>query len=73
MEPWSPEQWDIQKLKNLVLYSWDVQSKKQMVDALASYRKNALPALTDIATMAWDQDLRVYVLDKIKQINEKNV
>jgi hypothetical protein len=43
-----------------------------MVDALASYRKNALPALTDIAT-AWDQDLRVYVLDKIKQINEKNV
>jgi hypothetical protein len=44
-----------------------------MVDALASYRKNELPALTDIATMAWDQDLRVYVLDKIKQINEKNV
>jgi hypothetical protein len=70
MEPWSPEQFDIQKLRNLALYSWDTQTKKKTVDALASYQKNALPALTDVATLVVDTEIRAYVLDKIKEINE---
>jgi hypothetical protein len=70
MASWTPpEQWDIQRLKTLAMFSWDSETRKRTVDALASYRKSALPALTDIA---WDQELRTYVLNKIKEINESS-
>ncbi len=68
---WSPEQIDIEKLKNLALYSWNMESRKKSAEALASYRKNALPALTDVAYATWDLELRTFVLDKIKEINQK--
>ena len=55
----------------MVLNTWNRQSKFDTVDAIASYGKSALPALTDIATWTWDQELRAHVLDKIKQINKK--
>jgi hypothetical protein len=71
MGTWTPpEQWDIQRLKNLAIFSWDIETRKRTVDALASYRRSALPALTDIATTVWDQELRTYALNKIKEINE---
>jgi hypothetical protein len=74
MWSWAPsEQWDIQRLKTLAMFFWDSETRKRTVDALASYRKNALAALTDIATMAWDQELRTYVLNKIKEINESSL
>jgi hypothetical protein len=74
MGSWTPsEQWDIQRLKNLAIFSWDVETKKKTVDALASYRKSALPALTDIATTVSDQEVRTYVLNKIKEINESSL
>lgn len=68
---WSPEEIDIQKLKNLALFSWDAATRKKSAEALASFRKTALPALTDVATATWDPDLRSYILDKIKEINQK--
>jgi hypothetical protein len=74
MASWTPpEQWDIQRLKTLAMFSWNSETRKRTVDALGSYRKSALPALTDIATMAWDQELRTYVLNKIKEINESSL
>jgi hypothetical protein len=67
---WGAEQWDIQKLKSTIIISQDSETKKKAVDALASYRRNALPALTDLGFVLLDKDTREYVLDKIKQINE---
>ena len=54
---WSPEQSGIQKLKNLVVFSWDVQCKKEMVDALVSYRKMH-SRINRYHDDTWDQDLR---------------
>ncbi len=65
------EQWEIQRLKNIIIFSWDNETRKKAVDTLASYRKNAIPTLADIASWtAWDNELREYVLDKIRQIKQ---
>ena len=65
------EQWEIQRLKNIIIFSWDNEMRKNAVDTLSSYRKNAIPTLADIASWtAWDNELREYVLDKIRQIKE---
>lgn len=55
----------------MILNSWDRQTQRNTVDAIASYGKPALMALTDIATWTWDQEFREYVLERIKQINTR--
>ena len=67
---WTPEEWDIERLKMMAWNSWDRQTKFDTVNTIASYGTRSLKALTDLATCTWDQDFRAYVLDKIKQINE---
>ena len=66
MAAWKSEEWDIQKLRNLVMFSWDLETKKKAIDALVSYRKTALPALTDIASTVWDNELRAVRLGQDK-------
>jgi hypothetical protein len=70
MASWNLDVWDIQRLKGIALYNWDKETKIKTIDALASYRKNALSALTDIASLVLDKEIKEYTLDKIKQINE---
>lgn len=67
---WTPEEWEIERLKMMAWNSWDRQTKFDTVDAIASYGTRSLNALTDLATWTWDQDFRAHVLDKIKHINE---
>jgi len=55
----------------MVFSTWNLQSRRDAVGAIASYGKPALPALTEIATWTWNEEFRAYVLDKIKQINNK--
>lgn len=33
------EQWEIQRLKYIIIFSWDTGTRKKAVDTLASYRK----------------------------------
>jgi hypothetical protein len=48
-----------------------MDTRRKAVDALASYGKKALPSLTRAASgILWYPELKQYVLDKIKQINE---
>ncbi|MGA7369331.1 MAG: hypothetical protein WBX01_09390 [Nitrososphaeraceae archaeon] len=68
---WTADDWDILRLKMMVFSTWNLQSRRDAVGAIASYGKPALPALTEIATWTWNEEFRAYVLDKIKQINNK--
>ncbi|MFZ0511587.1 MAG: hypothetical protein WAM14_08275 [Candidatus Nitrosopolaris sp.] len=71
---WGADDYQIQQLKNMIIWNWNQEGKKQAIDTLASYRKKALPALTEIASaMWWDNEIKIYTLDKIRQINESNI
>jgi hypothetical protein len=70
---WTGEEYQIQALANMLIYSWDKETRKNTIDALASYRKKALPTLTYFASLVWDKELRDYTLDKIRQINENAI
>jgi hypothetical protein len=51
--------------------SWNNETRRKAVDALASYGKKALPSLTNVAySLLWTPEIKQYVLDKVKQINE---
>jgi hypothetical protein len=54
----------------MVFSTWNLQSRLDTVDTVASYGKPALPALTEIATWTWNEEFRAHVLQKIKEINE---
>jgi hypothetical protein len=49
------------------------KTSKKAIDVLATHRKNALPALTDISERIINEELKDYALEKIKQINEGKV
>jgi hypothetical protein len=70
---WNQDQLEIQRLQNLIIFSWDNDTKRKTIDALASYKKSALPSLTYLASVLWDKELREYVLDKIQQINSNTI
>jgi hypothetical protein len=67
---WNAEEYQIQMLAGLLMVSWDKETKKNTIDALASHRGKALAILASFASMAWDKELRDYALAKIRQINE---
>jgi len=70
---WEPDQMEMARLAFIITSAWDSDTRKRAVDALASYRRNALPVLTNIASTTWNTELKQYVLEKIKQINESTV
>jgi hypothetical protein len=67
---WNAEEYQIQMLAGMLMAAWDKQTKKNTIDALASYRAKALTILVSFASMSWDKELRDYALAKIRQINE---
>ena len=67
------EEHQIQMLAGLLMASWDKETKKNTIDALASYRGKALTILASFASMSWDKELRDYALTKIRQINEGSI
>jgi len=68
---WEPDQMDMARLEYIIISSWNMETRRKAVDALASYGKKALPSLTRAAyTILWYPELKQYVLDKIKQINK---
>jgi hypothetical protein len=66
---WTAEDWDIQRLKVMALSGWEKQHRIKLIDAVASYGRPALSALTDIAGFINDKELQEYALEKIKEIN----
>jgi hypothetical protein len=58
MNWWQPDQMEIARLEYVIIWSWNNETRKRAVDALASYRKNALPSLTRIASIVWDVELK---------------
>ena len=57
----------------MLMASWDKETKKNTIDALASYSAKALTILASFASMTWDKELRDYALTKIRQINEGSI
>jgi|SRR5712691_1301124 len=70
---WASEHWEIQNLKNNIILSWDLDRRKKLIEALASYRRSALPALTELTYVPMSRELIDLVLNKIKQINESSI
>ena len=68
---WEPDQMDMARLEYIIISSWNMETRRRAVDALASYGKKALPSLSRAAyAILWYPELKQYVLDKIKQINK---
>jgi hypothetical protein len=72
MSWWEPDQMEMVRLQYIIISSWDNEMRRKAVDALASYGKKALPSLTN-AALLWTPEIKQYVLDKIKQINEGTI
>jgi hypothetical protein len=71
---WEPDQLEMARLEYIIISSWNMETRIKAVDALASYRKKALPSLTNVAySLLWNPEIKQYVLDKIKQINEGTI
>jgi hypothetical protein len=71
---WEPDQMEMARLEYIIISSWNMDTRRKAVDALASYGKKALPSLSRAASaILWYPELKHYVLDKIKQINEGSV
>jgi hypothetical protein len=67
------EQWEIENLKILIYWSWDPDRRKKLIEALASYKTSALPALVELTNVPMIRELSDLVLEKIKQINEEKI
>jgi hypothetical protein len=68
---WEPDQMEMARLEYIIISSWNMETRRRAVDALASYGKKALPSLSRTAyAILWYPELKQYVLDKIKQINK---
>jgi len=62
---------EIESLKKIALSpASNKETTKKAMDTLASFRKDALPALTEISRRIYSRELANYALDKIKEINE---
>jgi hypothetical protein len=71
---WEPDQMDMARLEYIIISSWNMETRRRAVDALASYGKKALPSLSRAASaILWYPELKQYVLDKVKQINEGGI
>jgi hypothetical protein len=70
---WNAEEYQIQMLAGMLMAPWDKETKKNTIDALASYRGKALTILASFASMSWDKELREYALARIRQINEGSI
>lgn len=67
------QEWEIQSLRYFILNVWnfDIDGKKNAIEALASYKRNALPVLVELSTSRFMiSDLRDLAFEKIRQINE---
>jgi hypothetical protein len=66
------QEWEIQNLRYFIYNIWnfDIDGKKNAIEALASYKRNALPVLVELSTSLMNKDLRDLAFEKIKQINE---
>ncbi|MDQ6666774.1 MAG: hypothetical protein M3Y53_00945 [Thermoproteota archaeon] len=67
------EQWEIENLKILIYWSWSPDRRKKLIEALASYRTSALPALVELMNVPMIREQSELVLEKIKQINEEKL
>ena len=67
------EQWEIENLKILIYWSWNIDRRKKLIEALASYKRSALSALVELTNVPMIKELSDLVLEKIKQINEGNL
>jgi hypothetical protein len=67
------EQWEIENLKILIYWSWNIDRRKKLIEALASHKRSALPALVELTNVPMIKELSDLVLEKIKQINEVNL
>jgi hypothetical protein len=67
------ELWEIENLKILIYWSWDPDRRKKLIEALASYKTSALPALVELTNVPMIRELSDLVLEKIKQINEEKI
>jgi hypothetical protein len=71
MSWWEPDQMEMARLQYIIMSSWDNETRRNTVDTLASYGKKALPSLTNVGySLLWNPEIKQYVLDKAKQINE---
>jgi hypothetical protein len=70
---WEPDQMEMARLSFIITSTWNKETRNKAVDALASYRRNALPILTNIASTTWNTELKEYIWEKIKQINEGTI
>ena len=61
----------INGLKKVGLNSSSVDTRKKVIDTLATYDENAIPAITEIINNSWAVEVREYGLDTIKQIKQK--
>ena len=50
------------------ILNFDIDGKKNAIEALASYKRNALPVLVELSTSLMNKDLRDLTFEKIKQI-----
>jgi hypothetical protein len=67
------EKWEIENLKILIYWSWNIDRRKKLIEALASYKTSALPALVELTNVPMIKELSDLVLEKIKQINEEKI
>lgn len=70
---WDQEQWEIQNLKSQIYWSWIPDRRKKLIEALASYKRSALPALIELSNVPMTKELSDLILEKIKQINEGKI
>jgi hypothetical protein len=68
------QEWmEIQSLRYFIFnyLNFDIDGKKNAIEALASYKKNALPVLVELSISPFIiRDLRDLAFEKIRQINE---
>jgi hypothetical protein len=63
------EQWEIENLKILIYWSWNIDRRKKLIEALASYKRRALPALVELTNVPMIKELSDLVLEKINEGN----
>lgn len=61
----------INGLKKVGLNSLSTETKKKVIDTLATYSEKAIPAITDIINNSLSAEVKEHGLDTIKKIKQK--
>jgi len=65
------EEKQIEDIKNRFLSTVDPETRKKVLDALATYGSKAINPINDLIKITVDTDVKSYWLDLIRQIREK--